>query len=745
MNPKPAARPNGFALLMAMLFLAVFASLAAAMALVAQGNLRSADTTHRANRALAAAETGVTFARYRLAEIAVNHTTDKGEIDAQLATTMWASISSQFNAALVGEAHYDDGWIATSDESSAPRFQIQSQQHPISGEDYGAARYQRDPYNAGGGDNAFTADGLPVTAANPIEPWWVRLTVTGEDQGVTRTISLDLEIDKKVRFAILSRNRVMIGRNVIIKGPIGSNYTQVDVKHGHPVQMRDNFHGLNDTLDGWLNDLAAHLGAHDVDGDNRIALADSLETQGLTDPAALDRNADGYVDQYDLFLLSYDANNDGKLTAAEFTTSGSLVDEQLWQLINEAKYPAGTQFDWSSQQVKLPGDAWTDASGDLGVIDNADQYAKIHGEVVFKSAKSPWEAGAAEGDYQQYFRGSIAPDAFADAVTFAASGSQIAEIGPSNFDVSGYRSLASGSFENQSQNPAPSDSTQPAVFTPAGPGTIESVPFNSPYPYDHYARPVYENMTFTDVTIPKGTNALFVDCKFVGVTFVDTEVDNDDPNYNYAGMQDANGELKYVNVTAEVAGQQVNDTKPLGNNIRFHDCTFEGVVTTESPTAFSHVRNKIQFTGDTRFDIDAPGLTVEQKKLFEKSTILAPQYSLDVGTFTQPAASDEIVYLDGTIVAGVLDVRGKAVINGSILTTFEPIAGEGVLAEGGNPANFNTTLGYFESTAGDSEAELPDGGFGKIIIRYDPDRPMPDGIVGPISVVADMDTYAEGM
>src|SRR5690606_36974675 len=37
---------------------------------------------------------------------------------------------------------------------------------------------------------------------------------------------------------------------------------------------------------------------------------------------------------------------------------------------------------------------------------------------------------------------------------------------------------------------------------------------------------VYENMTFKDVEIPKGTNSLFVNCTFVGVTWVRSEEDN---------------------------------------------------------------------------------------------------------------------------------------------------------------------------------------------------------------------------
>ncbi len=732
-------RQRGAATILAMLFLTVFASLAAAMAMVTRVDLRTADATQRANRAMVAAEAGLEYARARLAERVAQHVTTKGQIDATVANSVWPGVIGAFNTELAGQSTYDNGWVRLDAEADAPRFRITVAQHPISGEDYGATAYQRPPYSLSN-DNAYTADGAPVSATNPVAPWWTRVTVTGADAGIERTIRLDVQLGKRVGHAILSRSRIMIGRNVIIDGPVGSRYTRTDVKHGHPVQMRDNFHSLNDELDGWLNDLSDHLADHDEDGDNRVALADDRETQGLDDPAALDHDGNGFIEPYDLFMLSYDDNADGRVSSGEFADA----DPQLWQLIHEAKYPAGTEFDWANGRVNIPGQGWIEAADDLGHLDASDNYAKLHGRVSMTAAKADWESGAADGPYQNYFRGSIVPELYEDPLTFQADTADLTPLGPDDFDVSTYRTMAGGSFADQVDTPTPNDPQSPAVFTPAGPETLEAVPYNSPHPYDHYARPVYENMTFTDVTIPRGTNALFVNCRFKGVTFVDTAVDNDHANFSYAGMQNADGGLKYMSVQAEVDGQAVADTKPHSNNLRFHDCQFDGVVVGENTQAFVHTRNKLQFTGATQFDIDAPGLTAEQIELFRRSTIMAPQHSIDMGTFTQPTAGGETTHLDGTIVAGVLDVRGQAVIDGSLITTYEPIEGQGPLAEGGSPANFNTTIGYFESTAGDSEAEIPDAGFGKILIRYDPDRPMPDGITAPLVMIADMDSYTEG-
>ena len=73
MNPHAAHfRPRGstrrgVASVLAMMFLVIFGSLAAAMAVVAQGNLRTADSGLRLSRAMSAAETGLTFATKRLA------------------------------------------------------------------------------------------------------------------------------------------------------------------------------------------------------------------------------------------------------------------------------------------------------------------------------------------------------------------------------------------------------------------------------------------------------------------------------------------------------------------------------------------------------------------------------------------------------------------------------------------------------------------------------------------------------
>ena len=57
---------RGVSSVLAMMFMVIFGSLAAAMAVVAQGNLRTADSALQVSRAMSAAETGMTFAIARL-------------------------------------------------------------------------------------------------------------------------------------------------------------------------------------------------------------------------------------------------------------------------------------------------------------------------------------------------------------------------------------------------------------------------------------------------------------------------------------------------------------------------------------------------------------------------------------------------------------------------------------------------------------------------------------------------------
>jgi hypothetical protein len=283
-------------------------------------------------------------------------------------------------------------------------------------------------------------------------------------------------------------------------------------------------------------------------------------------------------------------------------------------------------------------------------------------------------------------------------------------------------------------------------------------------------------MEFTNVRIPKGTNALFKNCTFVGVTWLETNTDCDHENWNYAGALEPddgvppNYQLRFPDLESESGGTPIPNTRTESNNIRFENCTFIGSVSGDKPNEYTHWRNKVQWTGTTRFFIDPSdsdlvgqpdeayvrgklnGFSAGELGEMQKSSILLPGWSVDVGNFDNTQAADPgdtpTVKLKGTIIAGILDARGTVEVEGTLMMTFRPVEGSGPLFYGGQTDAFNTTIGYFGPSDGDGEGTDPSdpafNGFGEIVLRYDADAKLPDGIPWPIQVYSMPYTYYEG-
>ncbi len=256
-----------------------------------------------------------------------------------------------------------------------------------------------------------------------------------------------------------------------------------------------------------------------------------------------------------------------------------------------------------------------------------------------------------------------------------------------------------------------------------------------------------------------------------------------------------------VSVTELVGGsyqtvvRRVTDSKDYSNNIRMHNCLVVGSVVSDTPREFTHIRNKVQFTGSTRFMTEHP---TEQDWNPEpgdidqivRSSMMLPNFSVDVGTFNSPA--DQDVELKGAIIAGVLDIRGNTEVDGSLILTYKPTHGEGPLvdlygAPIGNPAGFNASIGYFGPEDGDYESlnpndlavvngqkivgwdlngdgfadlgpgesptpaqlaagavAIPFNGYGKVRIQFNPDMQLPDGIMLPMKIRGVANSYREG-
>ena len=896
-SARPAPRERGVAAIIAMMFLVIFGSLAAAMAIVSQGGLRSAESHLKIGRAHAAAETGLDLLEWRIEQAFAGRTgdaeldpllepvrSDQGVIDAALAERMWEEAAANLadilvaNAPLGGSHHQDgSGGVrvvpvegtgqtqvlvgAIRVGAGQPDFEARIQPHPIPTEDYSGAHYDRMPYGPPGGDPAGSpwqqsvyaqdvalkeAAGIDYVVGDPeqengpvqgypvrkLDARFLRIEVTGTDRGtynaagsdgqrtvsrdgaahsvITRTLRQDYRLTKTIPFALLSRSRIMIGRNVSVDGPLNSRFSEVNLDQGHPVQMESDLLGFDAQLDADLASLATTLSddgrGHDLDNDNRINLNSPSETDGLwarnNEEARRqfirenDLDGDGYLSEFDFFVKAFDGKNggtpDGTITREEFGIDGDGGDpsrRQLFQLINLDASP-DTYVD-ENGVVKPKA-----YPGEPDGLNARDRYAKVRGQVRMEATLKEWDAGAASesGSFHNHLQGPITPDFGERAIADGdARSDELYEFGADSFDMAAYHlfeatvltpeNAAAADVNDASRADEVVRNGRQVDVTPEGGGggepvieyrdgreaqegedlVYEEVPYQSTYAYDHFDRPVYRNLKFRNARIPAGTNALFEDCLFTGITYVETAATNDDENFNYAGIQDADGVPTYWDRPVEIggvkyggdgteAGDRIEGTKLLANNLRFHNCTFQGPLAGgpvgggrfPADFAFTHTRNKVTFTGRTRWDMDGDtSLSDAQRSFFKRSSILMPHFSVEVGSFKDPASLTEEVRLEGTVVAGIIDIRGQAEIHGTIVTTFEPESGQGPVVGDTSP-NFNTTLGYFGRDQGDFESNREEGaGLGRIRLRYNPLATLPDGINSPITLVPLPRTFSE--
>lgn len=907
---RPRIHRRGVSGVLAMMFLVIFGSLAVAMAAVSQGNLRTAETHQRVIRAQGAVDTGLQIARARLEEAASRFIVAKGEITPAYALQLWNG--SYAGSPTVTVLPPPDGRVELSPATGIAEA-LQNQHDEDDPENLADVTLGTPPTGWVRGQPIGIekdSSGRVVTAAQidyapPDAKGRVLVVVTGYDwdwmrnRWVTRTAQQYFSLTKTLHHAIISPSRVMIGKNVQVNGPLGVRYNSaaLDALDGPPLVMRSDFYGLNATLDHKLDDFYARVLADDVDGDNRLRVghpkesvgiavlnANDYDSDGTPDAAFGDVTGDGAVDDWDIFIKHYDTNNDGKLVLSSGLTAGTpnaglsaefTADDALAELIDSGKPDRNGN---GRRNGRLVSGSWAfstfpdnnkdgtrdEADVDLdditlgyrdGVIDYRDQYAKVRGHVAFKASRAAWETSKDEfniaiGDYQKQVKGVIRPERGRPPVAFEAPDDEIPEITQDSFAEA---AETMGDFASQAGVSSLPFAVQVANAKGGGwvpPTRIESTPYGAPSPADWYARPVYDNITFRNVVIPMGTNALFVNCTFVGVTRVQTYVDNTHPSWVFYGEQDrtAGGSLVYkyppppdesdaqldksyaepgspgydalpdplvvpIDLNGDgVANDTVYDTKKLANNIRFHDCLFIGSIVADKPVVYTHTRNKLQFTGATRFTSEHPespndptyALTAAEKAVTKKSSMMLPQYSVDIGANNSPAAQD--VNLSGAIIAGVLDIRGNTTINGVLLLTYKPEYGVAPLSlygdPVGNPMGFNMTLGYFGPDDGDAEGvdlsdlidldgdgikdigwdsardpvtgalipagttpvqeawfdgvpdsdagagyikrAIPFNGYGKIVLNLDENLVLPDGLAAPISIAPLRHTYQEG-
>ena len=760
---------RGVTALIAMLFLLLITTLTLAMFHVAAGNVQTSSNFSDLTRAQAAAESGLRWTSFRFATMGRPRDL-AGTITPVIAQQIWERpdglrdrlannmrLVRDQSGAVIGVDARDDFVRTTT---------------PVPTDYQGAT---------------FSVFVRQLGPADGADAKIIRVISTGKYRKAERSITMDFLIEKRAKFAVVGKVPLQFGRNTLIEGPIG----MTTAGKYPPVLMLSDFTHFHAGLKAQIDRFNLYLrGSGTYNGkpvknhaslDGRISVNNKIEFDLASAAGYRDVTGDQYIDEYDLFFSTFDANRDGAITEQEFTnpTDGKMYDPNLFKAIDSLS-PPQTLEDLNNDGI--PDDQRRGYQDK--VLDIRDGYSKITGQLMLATTAESWQSRLASGQtLSSYITGPIAPAETGDlTIKFGAGGNDLLDLDPANFEQATLTFKAAtgpamgaavrtvGRIENTILQPGDVMYSRPgyvkvtnaggtgldvnefypkttvdsvnaatvasgkvaATYTPAGSTVDEKVPHGSTSNQATYRRPTFFGIAFNNVQIPKGINGLFVDCLFTGVTFVDVErnIKNSSgaTTFNPGEAMAWSQKMLSGSFNKDVALTATNSQGfNLGNNLRFHNTRFEGPIAGAYATAYTHFTNSWEFTGATMFD----NKWVDPKTGITTATIVSPQTNIEMGSFTNPDAAPSTLL--GVVVAGNIDIRGTSEVDGSIIVTGD---GAG-----------NTTLGYFGDNDGDTNAApMPKGrGYGRLNIHYNPYRTLPDGINLPIEITPQIDSYREGI
>jgi Tfp pilus assembly protein PilX len=280
-------------------------------------------------------------------------------------------------------------------------------------------------------------------------------------------------------------------------------------------------------------------------------------------------------------------------------------------------------------------------------------------------------------------------------VNYDASASDFAGMDIGDYDTTKYYNDTRTTNGGSGDIPSPSSSQYTGSDTQlAGLGSIAGTKWRyERFPHDsgnyttgsgiQVKRYIYKNQTFSNVRLPADKNALFINCTFNNILYVDT-----------------------------------GKTTSNYNNVRFDNCNFNGTIVSNTPQTFNWQKNTLYFTGSATF---------QNNSGIQEATILAPHFNVNLGNTNADKSNNNT--LTGAIVGGIVDVRGNANIEGTIISMADTSS-----YTSGYVSNIGATL----DDGGSETTSIDD--IGTIDITPRIDGTLPYGIKTP--VVLNMNTSA---
>jgi hypothetical protein len=632
MKKKQSVRRRGIAILAALIFIAMFSALSVGMLSMASANVQVSSNHHKSNLALNAALSGLECAQFVVAKTPTL-STDINNVTDQQADTVWANLCNQLKSHLGAQAVGNSHAFSDDDGSGT---QILTSWIPYQGSQTSfRIRYYR--YDD--------------------DPRAIYLECKGQHASIERTVEIKMRVtkdNKVLNYALAGRGRMWLAGDVTIHGDIYSSWNVAGIS---PFNMTD-----DSTVEGSLNTVlpwqdllkqSYQMQTFAYDGSGNLILTDgrTVNSSGhlLTEGGQVITNSYGNP----LNILNLGFEKEGHYNVAKDKWGNPIQGYVNGQPIGPVIYGN-------------PVEAF-DASGNR-YYSSIDELQGTYENVNYSQPDQSNIPGLKIGDYNT--------SSYKNAIPGTA---------PS---VSG--SLIQNGVLPKTKIGKQTVPTQTEYF-PHAAGNYKQKASSSSLALTRY---VYENKTLRNIRVDGGTNALFKNCTFEEVLYVD----------------------------CSTAGP--TSTVSTYNNIRFENCTFNGVIVTNTPQALNSgwwMRNQLYFTGAATF---------KNESSIQEATILAPHFNVNLGN-TNPNQNENNV-LTGAIVGGIVDVRGNAQIYGTIISMADTSA---------YPSGYVTNIGATEDDGGSETLEI--GDIGTIEITPDEDQMLPSGITTPIVLKPLKSTYKE--
>ncbi len=644
-----ASKHRGIAILAAMIFIVIFTAFSVGILSMASANLQLSGNHQKSNMALNAALSGLEYAKWIAANTPTDSPTHINTVTDKQADKVWTNLCAQVKSAREDgdgktKTHEgDDGqrqWVATDwvkylDGSS---FRICF------------VRYNDNP-------NTAVRENLTIYI-------YVEGKCEGKCEEFKRTVAMQLRITKDAQvlnYAIAGRGRMWLAGNTTIHGDIYSSWNKANIS---PFNMTD-----DSVVEGSLNTVLPWQSMLNKTYQMQTFLYDTNGRLMLSDGKTLQRSS-GYL--YDssgrvitnssgtpLNILSLKFKVENGLNVATDTSGNPIIGYVNGQSVGPVVYGN-------------PVEAF-DADGNR-IYSSSDELKGTYKTVNYSQPDQTNMPGLSINDYY---------DASGNSLTALHYKSQIPA---SNAVVSG-STIENGKLSTSGVPTV----TEYFPHAPLASGGYSVAASSSSLKLTRYK---YEGKTLRNVVISGGTNALFKNCTFEGILYVDCSTSGP------------------------------TSTTSTYNNIRFENCIFNGTIVTNVPKNLNSgwwQRNCLYFTGEATFN-NTSG--------YQEATILAPHFNVNLGN-TNPTQSENNV-LTGAIVGGIVDVRGNAQIYGTIISMADTTA---------YTSGYVTNIGATENDGGSETTEA--GDIGVIEITPNEEQMLPSGITTPIVLKPLKNTYEE--